>query len=378
MPEKMLFVNGEDTYFLSHRLPAARAAVEVGLEVHVLTVDSGKRQDIEKMGFYFHGQTVARGKRNPFNLLRKVIHQRRIITAIKPQIVHITGIEQILTGGFSCLAIKNLTIVNSVNGLGYAFTSKSIKARCLKIVIIFFLRRIDRYVRSIFLFQNRVDRDEFEAYRIVDKGCVIIPGSGVDTKAYPASQFPKIRSTVVLGMACRMIETKGVREISQAMRKVWLKNKKIKLYIAGLPDPGNPETLRQSELDAIANAPNIELLGYVDNMKSFWSSCHIAVSTSYREGMSMALLQPASIGRPIIATDTAGNNDICCNEFNGLLVPVYDSKVLARRILCLAGKPGEMRRMAGNSLKQIDLLGLSAEAVQARLTKFYKKILNDY
>ena len=227
MIKKILFINGEDTYFLSHRLPAARAAVEAGLEVHVLTVDSGKRNEIEKLGFNFHGQTVARGKRNPFDLFRKVMHQRHIISVINPQIVQITGMEQILTGKFSCLAIKNLTIINSVNGLGYAFTSQSIKAKCLKIFIIYFLKIINRYTRSVFLFQNRFDLRKFEAYRIVDKNCLIIPGSGVDTEAYPATQFPRIQSTVILGMACRMIETKGVREIFRAMQEVWLKSKKI-------------------------------------------------------------------------------------------------------------------------------------------------------
>ncbi len=62
---RLLYVVTEDWYFLSHRLPMARAARDAGFEVHVATrvVDGAKA--IEAEGFVLHPVAFARGKLSP-------------------------------------------------------------------------------------------------------------------------------------------------------------------------------------------------------------------------------------------------------------------------------------------------------------------------
>ena len=55
MAPRILYVVTEDWYFLSHRLPMARAAKAAGYEVHVAARLKDGRAAIEKEGFVPHG-----------------------------------------------------------------------------------------------------------------------------------------------------------------------------------------------------------------------------------------------------------------------------------------------------------------------------------
>ena len=46
MERLLLFVVGEDRYFLTHRLPAAKAAKIAGFRVAVVAKDTGKSSEI--------------------------------------------------------------------------------------------------------------------------------------------------------------------------------------------------------------------------------------------------------------------------------------------------------------------------------------------
>jgi len=54
MAPRILYVVTEDWYFLSHRLPMARAAEAAGYEVHVAARLKDGRAGIEKEGFTPH------------------------------------------------------------------------------------------------------------------------------------------------------------------------------------------------------------------------------------------------------------------------------------------------------------------------------------
>ena len=61
MARRILYVVTEDWYFLSHRLPMARAAKRAGYEVHVATRLKDGKAAIEAEGFVPHALTWSRG-----------------------------------------------------------------------------------------------------------------------------------------------------------------------------------------------------------------------------------------------------------------------------------------------------------------------------
>jgi hypothetical protein len=59
-PTRILYVVTEDWYFLSHRLPMARAAKAAGYEIHVATRLNQGKEAIEAEGFTPHALTCRR------------------------------------------------------------------------------------------------------------------------------------------------------------------------------------------------------------------------------------------------------------------------------------------------------------------------------
>ena len=68
-PTRVLYVVTEDWYFLSHRLPMARAAKAAGYEIHVATRLNPGKEAIEAEGFTPHALTWQRGSLSPTHSL---------------------------------------------------------------------------------------------------------------------------------------------------------------------------------------------------------------------------------------------------------------------------------------------------------------------
>lgn len=83
----------------------------------------------------------------------------------------------------------------------------------------------------------------------------------------------------------------------------------------------------------------VSLVGLVDDPRAFWASHHVAVLLSDHEGSSNALIEAAMAGRPIVATDVAGNTDVVAPG-GGLLVSSEDSVAIAAAIARVITDPG--------------------------------------
>ena len=78
MARKILYLVSEDWYFMSHRIPMARAAQKAGYEVHVATRVGEYADAIQKEGFLLQPIHWRRGNMNPVRLLAAVLETRRI------------------------------------------------------------------------------------------------------------------------------------------------------------------------------------------------------------------------------------------------------------------------------------------------------------
>src|SRR5213595_1471325 len=85
---RLVYVVTEDWYFLSHRLPMARAARQAGFEVHVATRVVDGRAAIEAEGFVLHQVPFVRGAIAPLASLQTIMTLRRIRRQIAPTVSH--------------------------------------------------------------------------------------------------------------------------------------------------------------------------------------------------------------------------------------------------------------------------------------------------
>ena len=117
----------------------------------------------------------------------------------------------------------------------------------------------------------------------------------------------------------------------------------------------------------------MEWWGRRDDVPEIYKHSHIAVLPSYREGMPRALLEAASIGRPLVAFNTPGCRDLIRDGENGFLVPFQDVEALADALEKLA-KDKTLRQTMGQAARQ-DIENIyCADAIRKQLGTLFSNI----
>ena len=98
------------------------------------------------------------------------------------------------------------------------------------------------------------------------------------------------------------------------------------------------------------------------------------VMTSYKEGLSMALLEAMSIGLPCIVTSSELQHDVLIHEKNGLLIPSGNPQLLADALDRLAQDP-ELRIRLGSEAKKTVERSFTIDSMVNGYTKIYQKAM---
>ena len=152
-----------------------------------------------------------------------------------------------------------------------------------------------------------------------------IDGSGIDLKKYQYKPL-KFSNTKNFLMPSRILKNKGVLEFIQASNRLHKEfSGKCNYIICG-------ESYKESKFyktfkKELSNS-SVTYLGFIDTLNSHIEDATCIVLPSYREGLSKVLLESLSIGRPIIATDVPGCNNLVINNKNGLLISPRDTTSL--------------------------------------------------
>jgi glycosyltransferase involved in cell wall biosynthesis len=368
---RLLYVVTEDWYFLSHRLPMARAARAAGFEVHVATRVIDGAAAITAEGFTPHPVPFMRGKMSPLGAIATIRALRRVHRMVRPIIVHHVALQTAVLGFLAALG-RSVVCVNALTGLGYTFTSASAKASLLRFVMGALLRLLLNRPRQIILVQNPDDRDGMLSLGIAAERIVLIPGSGVDVEAL--RPLPEPQGPPTIAFVGRLLDDKGIHTLIRAHRLLQQRRSNVELLIAGTPDPANPTSVSEADAKGWNCEPGITWLGQVDDIAALWVRAHIAVLPSRREGLPKSLLEAAACGRPMIATDVPGCREIVRHGETGLLVPVNDAAALAEAIDTLAKAP-ELRARYGAAARRLAVERFSAEAIGRQTVDLYRGLM---
>jgi glycosyltransferase involved in cell wall biosynthesis len=362
----------EDWYFLSHRLPMACAALRAGYEVHVATnvVDGGA--EIESYGFTLHPLNWTRGSAHPRDLFRIIGEIRALYKRLNPDIVHHVGVQPAIVGALASIGLP-IVKLHAMAGLGFAFTSKTLRARTTGFAMRLLMRALLNRPCNAVLVQNPDDRAAVTALGIAPERIFLIPGSGVDTESLMPMPEPPGKMTV--GYVGRLLADKGVRSLVDAHKILKGRGRDIRFVLAGEPDPANPASIPEIEIDSWKQIAGLDLLGHVEDVREIWAMSHIAVLPSRREGLPKSLLEAAACSRPIVATDVPGCREIARANVNALLVPADDAPALAEAIDRLAGDAGLRRRFgaAGRAMVEAEF---SEHRIGRAIVALYAKLLD--
>jgi glycosyltransferase involved in cell wall biosynthesis len=371
-PRRLLFLVTEDWYFVSHRLPMARAAQAAGFEVHVVTrVDRHGRQ-IEAEGFHLHPLQWRRGSANPIGFLLALYRIRSLYRRLDPDIVHHVAMQPSIMGSLAALGLPPARL-NAMAGFGFAFTSKTLRARLVRTVLSALIRRLFNRHGSMLLVQNPDDRADAIALGLDASRIALIPGSGVDVEAF--TPLPEPDEPITAAYVGRLLADKGLDALLAAHELLQKRGLSIRLLLAGEPDPANPASIPRSALEAWKRRPGVSVLGHVADIRTVWAKAHIAVLPSRREGLPMSLLEAAACGRPLVATDVPGCREIARDGINAILVPVDDPRALADGIERLATDRA-LRAHYGARSRQLVEAEFASTLIGREIVALYRQLLD--
>ncbi|ARC91076.1 glycosyltransferase family 1 protein [Vibrio coralliilyticus] len=335
---KLLFVVNVDWFFVSHRLPIALAAIEEGYEVHLVCAITDKRTFLEGLGIQVHSYPLSRGVKGILGDFAAIRKLSAVINQVSPDVIHCITIKPVLYGGLLS-RIKNIQqLVYSISGLGFVFTDNTFSTRLLR-ALIKKIYKLAIYNSGRVIFQNENDLKLLLDNSIIKPGQeVLIKGAGVEIDDY--DYFPECLDSVPIVMfLARLLKDKGIFEFVDASHEVHKKYPDVRFVIVGDIDEGNPNSITSSELASISQSEYIDCWGYTNEPEKIIPRANIMVLPSYREGFPKSLIEAAACGRATVTTDVPGCRDAIIDGKTGLLVPVKDSKSLARAIETLIDKP---------------------------------------
>ncbi|GAA6432981.1 glycosyltransferase family 4 protein [Bacteroides intestinalis] len=369
---KLFVIVNVDWFFLSHRKDIALSAQKNGYDVTVVTKDTGKKSEIEALGLKVIDLPMNRSGQNIIEELYTCWFLYRLYYHEKPDIIHHVGLKTILWGTLAAKLAKVHGVVNAVSGLGIFFSeeNKSLISKLLPKVLRFSHHRKNLAV----IFQNEEDKSLFLKNRIIkEEQAFMIKGSGVDLNQYCYTPEPVSGKIKVL-LTARMIVEKGVFVLTNAALKLKAEYKdKVEFLLCGGLDD-NPKAIKEEELKAVCDGEYIQWLGYRTDVLELLKSCHIVAFPSYyKEGLPKSLIEATAVGRPIVTTNSIGCKETVVDGYNGYLISVKDSDMLAEKLKILF-EDEDLRQDMGHNSRKLAEKDFSIENVIQKHLEIYNQL----
>ncbi|MEZ6119664.1 MAG: glycosyltransferase family 4 protein [Pirellulaceae bacterium] len=364
----------EDWYFWSHRSNLAKSLRDSGFDVSIATRSGQYKDQFAEEGFHFEPIQMNRAGKNPLKELQTIWQLCQVMRRYQPDIVHLVGLKPILYGGLAARINRVPGTVCAVAGMGWLFLPGGPLKKLVRSGVQWFYRTMFRGRRDVqILVQNDDDKEFLCSQRMAsDDQLTVINGSGVDTAKFPFSIEPD--GTPVVTTHCRMLWDKGIGELVEAARIIKRNGHPCRFLLVGAPDPANPAAISEKQLQAWHNEGVIEWLGQRTDIAEILKDSHIACLPSYREGLPLSLIEAASVGRPIVATDVPGCREMVAEGQNGHLVPARNSEALAAAIEKLLSDRWQRIRMGRHS-RQIVEQRMTKEIVNSKTLALYQRLL---
>lgn len=370
----IIFVVNNPAYFVSHRLPIGLALINKNYEVHLIAPGNCPVELVDK-GFKYHSVEMSRKGMNPFAEVSTVFSLYRLFKQIQPDLVHLVTIKPYLYGGIAARLAGVPAVVSAVAGLGILFSGLGFKNKLLRSILYPLYWFAFGHKNQTAIFQNPNDRDLLVNWGVLDfEKARLIRGAGADLSLYP--YLPEPEGVPVISFASRLLKDKGVVEFVEASRILKSRNIEARFWLIGDPDPGNSNTVTQTQLDEWQQAGLVECLGYRTDIANLFSQSNIVTLPSYYgEGLPKVLIEAAACGRAVVTTDHPGCRDAIEPNLSGVLVFVRDAQALADAIQDLIENP-ETRKTMGQAGRELAEREFAIEKVVDTHLKIYDELMS--
>lgn len=341
----ILINSGRTSPFLGTRVKLVKQIISNNHNVILTGFQDGYETEIQDLGASFIKVPVERSGLNPLNDIRLAIKYYNIIKKNKIDVVHSYTIKPNIYGSIAARVAGVKEVYPTLNGIGYAFTGKGIKAQIVRRIASLLYYIAFRCSKRVF-FHNLDDIEVMVNNGLIEKEkCVRINGSGIDLDHFKKEKLPEDISFLLIS---RLLKSKGIMEYLEAAKKVKIKYPNVTFKLIG-PQDENPSGIKISDISYYVENKIIEYLGEQKDVRLALKDASVFVLPSYREGVSHTILEAMATGRAIITTDVPGCRDTTIEGNNGYLVQPYDSNDLAKKMIMLIENPKLIKAMGEES-----------------------------
>ncbi|MGW8314393.1 MAG: glycosyltransferase [Bacteroidales bacterium] len=190
--------------------------------------------------------------------------------------------------------------------------------------------------------------------------------NGVYLPRYQGSIHPLYRATnneIVLGSAGRLSEEKGHFFLLEMMSLLKKEGSRYRLLIAG---EGRLLHQLQRRARKLGVEHQVEFLGFVDQMPSFFHSLDIFLLPSLYEGFGYVIAEAMASSKPVVAFDIKSSAEIIDDGVTGFLTPRKDPAEMSRRVIELAASRELREEMGRKGRERVEAM-FSFEKSQAQI-----------
>lgn len=330
VPQSLIFVQGQVGYMTDR-----------GLYVEAISSSGQKLLEFgESHNVSVHSVEMLR-RISPIHDLKSVWQLSRTLRRIKPTIVHAHTPKGGLLGMISAWLTRTPVRIYHIHGLRY-MTASGMKRSLLKA-----MERLScALANEVFCVSHSI-RDVAVADNLVSVNKIVVFAGGSVNGVDADGQFNPDRFTpddvreirkalgisetdIVIGFVGRIVRDKGVEDLAQSWISLRNSHPNARLVLVGpieLEDPVSPEAIAQLQGD-----DRVTIVDWVDDTSPYYSVFDMLVLPTYREGFGNVNIEAASMGIPVVSTDTPGCVDSVQDGVTGKLVPVGDSESLTYAI----------------------------------------------
>lgn len=181
---------------------------------------------------------------------------------------------------------------------------------------------------------------------------VYVSYGGVDTRFF--SPKKEAKRTLVISYAGRLIWSKGLIYLLGAIKTLHPKlPKPVRFVFAG---KGDLEDKLRSDAEKFHLTKRIQFAGPLDSrgVRDLLRNSDIFVHPSHHnEGFPNSILEAASAGTFVIASDNAGTSEIIEDKRTGLIIPQKNTKAIATALTWAVDHVSERKRICKESRKDM-------------------------
>ncbi len=339
---KIGFLSHLDMNLYLFRLPIMIELVKRDHQVYAISPCGQYSVKFQSNGIKHITYEIERESLNPLKERKFIDNIYEAIKDLKLDLLHTFTAKPNIYGTFAASRAGVPVIINLVEGLGSFYVENSLKNRVIRFMIEKLYKKAFKHSDKV-VFVNHDDPEYMVQKKIIAQDKVkIIKSVGIDTEEFrldkvsggiALKELLGLKDEVIILMVARAIWHKGVREFYKAAS--YFDIKKVKFILVGDIDKGNHSSVSEEFL----HSGNVLWLGHRDDIKALTAIADIYVLPSYREGVPRTLLEAASMGKPIVTTDTVGCREVVEDGVNGFLVPIKDIDKLSQKIRLLVENP---------------------------------------